>query len=294
LGLKTVDEASAGFGASWDSSSATDTENNWHQAFHSEKVITLGTQLHFDDQGMADWGARSKVDPMPIRYDMDFICKHPAMHAHQDNCTSALQSYCQYLQKSNPDLPCLASEEHDDPACLWDKDCGDPTTHQCNNGDCETRAPLTVTIGQPPNQHAGSYNCRELTMDQSELLNNAGSCFIADDKHCPDGKGPFPLTWGSDFYAGTISLPAGLCVDFLRLTSSWGWIHQDRCTSTKREGTPTQKCGPVTDFSFWDNNNRVGGWHFRTDENSPQFCRRPPISQSNDATSPGNSSVISV
>merc|ERR1712070_568981 len=154
----------------------------------------------------------------------DFICKHPAMQSIQDDCTSALQTYCTYLQQSNPSLPCLAEEEQDDPECLWDSDCGDAAQNQCDQGACVTRDPPQVTIKQPA-EEKGSYNCRSLTYDQSTLLGNPGGCFIADDNHCPDGEGPFPLTWGADFYAGRISLPAGLCVDFIRLTASWHHIH---------------------------------------------------------------------
>lgn len=294
LGLKVVDEASAGFGAHWDSSHATQEENTWHTAFSSQKVVTLGTALQFDDQGMDDWGARSKVDPMPIRYDMDFICKHPAMQSHQDDCNSALQTYCQYLQQSNPNLPCLASEEQDDPACLWDSDCGDATQHQCNQGECVARSSPQVTIKQPA-EEKGSYHCRSLTLDQATLLANPDGCFIADDQYCPDGQAPYPLTWGGSFYAGRISLPAGLCVDFLRLTQSWGTIHDQRCSSHAREGTPTSKCGPVEDFDFWDYSNRVGGWRFYLDPSSEQNCRHPPTSVGNSSATPvSNSSVIVV
>lgn len=296
LGLETVDDAKAGIGAGWDSSSATQDEEVWHQAFHKESKIVLGEQLLASDVGEGDWGKRSKVDPMPIRYDMDFICNHPAMNSHQEQCTAALGTYCQYLQKSHPDLPCLASEEPDDPECMWSSDCGngqdDPLAHRCEDGKCVRQPMPQVVIKQPAEEAGKGYECRELTLDQQELLNSEGQCFVADDKHCPNApSGYFPLTWSNQFYAGRITLPEGLCVQFYRFVNSWHDIHTHRCLSTVREGVPKSKCGPVTDFNFWDKDNRVGGWSFYLDESKPQNCRPPPSSFSSLV---GNASVVSV
>lgn len=237
---------------------ATEAEKALHNAFYDGQYVSLGAKLKFT-QGSAAWDSNITGNPMPIRYDLTFICEHPALQEKKQDCTDALDKYCQYLQSSHPELECgKAPAPPPSNSCQWDLDCDDSGNRGsiCQDNLCVTNplSDATVVMKQPAEEEGG-YSCRSVSKQVSDLMSKPGQCWDFDHLYCGDGSLPFK--WGSDCYGGRISLPEGICAYAVHPQQA-SWDHM--CDGT--ESRDEKVCGPIEDFSFWNYNVRVCGFKF--------------------------------
>jgi len=100
--------------------------------FEEVKEFTVGKRMP-DKGGVQAWIKDVGEEPMPIRFELESICKHPAMASKEKDCFEYSETYCsEHLQRMDESVSCTPSLE---PECLFDLDC--PLDHHvCNEGTC--------------------------------------------------------------------------------------------------------------------------------------------------------------
>lgn len=117
-----------------------------------------------------------------------------------------------------------------------------------------TTTTMLVTIYQPAEQ-GGHYAHRSVGKYACELIQKG--CWNLDDLTCADGRKC--LKWGSHCYAGRISVPAGVKVDFFKI--AWWQSWNDACKH-HADITPTSVVGPQHLRNFWNHHHRVCAFRF--------------------------------
>jgi len=133
--LKGLDPLSLNAAVDVKHSSIKDTSQmEMFDSYFSEvKEFSLGRRLP-NDGGVEAWVKQIQGEPMPIRYDLTSICKHPAFTTKRGKCETYSNTYCtQHLALSTGNgINCDPAEKTE---CTWDMDC--LPDHRCGDeGAC--------------------------------------------------------------------------------------------------------------------------------------------------------------
>jgi len=118
---------------------ASEDVKAFDDAFEEKKEFSLGKKLPRDGD-VGAWTAAATAEPMPIRYGLTSICKHPLLHT--VICEEHRKSFCtKFLARADPKVRC---EREQKPECLWDMDC--LPRHACTEGVCIKEPDCTVYV----------------------------------------------------------------------------------------------------------------------------------------------------
>lgn len=215
-------------------------DNRAIEAFEGTHTdISIGAKLVCNKDG-CEW--KTDIENlyeslMPIHYDMEYICKHPAFKSKKADCIKVLNKYCEHLkqQGGHDDVECNGDPK--EPACQWDMDCDEQGRQKCVNpgqqdAKCEDIEQDVVWF--PDGKPKGDW-CGKIKHKINELIDHNNGCWTADDVHCQGGgegdkERPFKSgVWPTyeDCNGGNIEIPPGVCVDLVPL---WGaWHNPDAC-----------------------------------------------------------------
>jgi len=99
--------------------------------FNERRTFSVGKSIPAG--GLNAWKKDMEVEPMPIKFSLVPLCKHPAFKAKQALCESSEKTYCEkYLKHKHPEMSCGPTPKAE---CIWDIDCDTPHT-RCQQGIC--------------------------------------------------------------------------------------------------------------------------------------------------------------
>lgn len=109
--------------------------------FNERRTFSVGKRLPAG--GIEEWKKDMKGEPMPIRFSLVEMCKHPVFKKKPSACKQAWDSYCEkHLRRMHPDLHCGEAPASE---CMWDIDCPEAYT-RCDAAMCVPRPRCTVTM----------------------------------------------------------------------------------------------------------------------------------------------------
>jgi len=133
--IQATEDASIGYSASEANKEMTSKYFNERRTFSVGKRLPAG--------GVDEWKRDVRAEPMPIKFSLVPMCKHPVFAADCQTCEAAWDSYCEeHLQNMHEDLQCGESEKGE---CIWDIDCEDQS-YRCEFNMCVQKPECVVTL----------------------------------------------------------------------------------------------------------------------------------------------------